>query len=81
MSMSEATSDPLMFFLMFTPLIAVFTLITIVGGLFPLLKIFERLGFKRWRALWLFVPIVNVFFLWKLAREHWPNVISGSTNA
>jgi hypothetical protein len=79
--MSEAASDPLMLFLMFTPLIAVFSLLTIVGGVFPLLKIFERLGLKKWRALWLFVPIINVFFLWKLARENWPNVISGGSNA
>ncbi len=67
--------------LMWAPLISLATIFGMIGGLFPLLRIFQRLGLNKLRVFWLYVPFLNMFFLWKLAFEHWPNVRSEATDA
>ncbi len=63
------------------PFVFVATFVAAVGAFVPLRKMFRRLGLNPKRAYWLYVPFLNVLFLWKLANEHWPNIRAGDTDA
>ena len=53
-------------------LISLIELALFVAALVASVRILRRMGFSPWWVLLTFVPIANVYGLWKLSEVPWP---------
>ena len=45
----------------------------LIYGLYCKYVAFRKMGKNGWASLILLVPIVNLFYIWKVAHGHWEN--------
>lgn len=55
-----------------------FFVVVVATVLYPIGRILGRLGFSPFWSLLVFVPFVNLIFLWVLAFSEWPLKNKGS---
>ena len=49
-------------------------LIILLVYLLPVIKILHKAGYSGWWVLLLFIPVVNIIFLWVFAYADWPSL-------
>ena len=49
-------------------------LIFIAVYLVPIIKILNKAGYSGWWCILMFIPLVNIIFLWIFAFADWPSL-------
>ena len=49
-------------------------LIILLVYLLPIIKILHKAGYSGWWCILLFIPLVNIIFLWVFAYADWPSL-------
>jgi len=52
----------------------IIVLIILLVYLLPIIKILQKAGYSGWWCILLFIPIVNIVFLWIFAYSDWPSL-------
>jgi len=52
----------------------IIAIIVLLVYLIPVIKIITKAGYSGWWCILLFVPLVNIIFLWIFAYADWPSL-------
>jgi hypothetical protein len=56
----------------FAPLHWIIGIIILLVYLLPMIKILHKAGYSGWWVILIFIPLVNIIFLWVFAYADWP---------
>ena len=52
----------------------IIVLVILLIYLVPIIKILRKAGYSGWWCILLFIPLVNIVFLWIFAYADWPSL-------